>query len=174
MSQDNQIVSKSIIIPGFQKISELHLDLSKTREAEIRLVEAKMVNPSTYADLSYCFNESYRELRNHHKTVSYQITIAEKAIEIAKADVLLDKYPAFMEGKPKGQDNADMRKAFIMRDEAYLAALDRLNMLRAMESYIDGNIKVMERTCSYLNTQINVIVRSGLAGSNIYNTQGKK
>lgn len=174
MSESNNSISTAIVIPAFGAISELYMDLAKTKEAEIRLVESKMVNAATYADLEYCFNESWRELRNHYKTVTYHITLTDKAMERAKSDVLMDKYPAYMEGKPKSQDNADLRKAFLMRDEAYLAALDRMNMLKAMEVHLDGKMKVMEKTCSYMKLQINLLIRSGTSGANFYSTGGKK
>ena len=183
MSESNQIIAKTeMTIPGFGNVSPIHLDLSNTREAEIRLIEAKMVNPSTYSDLEYCFNEAYRELRGHLGVIQFQITLTDKAMERAKSDVLLDKYPDFLviktkEAKEKGvkfQDSADNRTAFLMRDESYLAALDRMNMLKVMENYMDARIKSMEKTCSYMKLQMNLILRSGLSNTNLYNTQGKK
>lgn len=164
----------ALVIPAFGKSPALSLDMNSTREAEKRLIEAKTVNPITYTDLEHCFNEAYRELKRHHSTIGYQIALAEKAMEMAKSNVLLDRYPDFMKDKPKTQDNADLRKAFMMRDEEYVAALDRINQLKAIESFLDGRIKVMENVCRYMRKQMDLVIRSGLSNANLYNTQGRR
>lgn len=169
----NDLVSSTdhrIILPAFGKSPELSLDMGNIREAEHRIIEAKTVNPITYIDLEHCFNASYRDLRRHLSTIGYQIALAEKAMEQAKADVLLDTYPEFMKDKPKTQDNSDMRKAFLMRDPTYLSALDRLNQLKALESNMDGKIKVMENVSRYMKKNMDLILRSGLSSANLYNT----
>jgi hypothetical protein len=166
--------SSALVIPAFGKSPALSLEMTKTREAEQRLIEARTVNPVTYSDLEHCFNESYRELKRHHSTVGYQLAMADKALEQAKATILLDKYPDFMKDKPRTQDNADIRKAFMMRDDDYLAALDRINMLRAIESFVDGRIKVMENVCRYMRKQMDLTIRSGLSHADLYSTIGKK
>lgn len=147
--------------------------MSSTRLAEKRLIEAKTVNPITYADLEHCFNESYRELKKHVSTLGYQLAMAQKALEIAKANVLLDKYPDFMKDRPKSQDNGDMRQAFLMRDTDYVTALDRINQIRAIESFVDGRIKVMENVCRYMRKQMDLVLRSGLSNADLYVTHGK-
>lgn len=157
-----------MVLPAFGDIPSLTFDMTKIREAESRIIEAKTVNPITYADLESCYNESYRDLKRYLSSVGYQITLTEKAMEMAKADILLDKYPEFMKDRPKTSDNADLRKAFMMKDDNYVAALDRLNMLKAVESNFDGKIKVMERTCAYMKKEIDLILRSGLSNKDLY------
>ena len=147
--------------------------MANIREAESRLIEAKTVNPSTYADLEHEFNSAYRDLKRHLANIGYQIMMAEKIIEEAKADVLLDKYPEYLKENPKTHDSVDIRKAFLARDSAYSAALDRMAQLRAIEANFDGKLKVMERVCAYMKVQMNLLIRSGLAGSNLYITQKK-
>ena len=170
-TSDNK--ASALVLPAFGKTPELTLGLNCLKEAESRLIESKLVNPVTYVDLEHCFNEAYRELKRHISTIGYQIALAEKALETAKSDILLDKYPEFMKDKPKTQDNADLRKAYFMRDPDYLLALDRINMLKAMESFVDGRIKVMERVCAYMKKQIDLVLRSGLTNSNLYVTSGR-
>lgn len=162
-----------MVIPAYKGIKAIELDISSTRASESRFHEVKIVNPSTYVDLEHSFNESYRELKRHSATIGYQITMAEKALEQVKAEIVLDKYPTYMAGKPKSSDNADMRKAFMMRDQEYLEALDRIAMLRAMESWVDGRTKVIENVARYMRKQMDLIVRSGLS-ANYYNTQGNR
>ncbi len=168
-TQQGQIM----VLPAFGKANEVQIDLSNVREAESRIIEAKTVNPATYTDLEHCFNQSYRDLKRYLSSIGYLIMQAEKAMEEAKADVLLDKYPEFMKDKPKSQDNADLRKAFLMRDENYLAALDRYNQLRALESNLDGKVKVMERVCAYMKKSLDIILRNG-TNINTYITSGRK
>lgn len=162
-----------LVIPAFGKSPALSLELSKTKEAENRLIEAKTVNPSTYNDLEHCYNEAYRELKRHLSAIGYQLALADKALETAKSDILLDKYPEFLKGKPRSTDNGDLRKAFFMRDTEYLAALDRINQLKVMESFVDGRIRVLENVCRYMRKSIDLIIRSG-ATSNMYITSGRK
>ena len=171
MSEDSGL---KLTIPAYGKSSAISLDLSKTKEAEARLIEAKMVNPSTYADLECTYNEAYRELKRNYSTIGYELDMADKSMEMIKSVLLLDEYPEFMQGRPKGNDSADTRKAFLMKSQEYLDALDRIAMLKAMESMLDGKIKVFERTCAYMKKQMDLIIRSGLSGTNLYNTQGRK
>ena len=165
---------QALVIPAFGKSPALSFDMSNIREAEKRIIEAKTVNPSTYAELEYVFNSSYRDLKRYLSAIGYQISLAEKAMEEAKADVILDKYPEFMKDRHKSQDNADMRKGFLMRDSAYLLALDRYNQLQAINSNFDGKIKVMENVCRYMRKSMDLILRSGLSNNNLYVTSAKK
>lgn len=151
-----------MIIPAFGKYPKMELDLSKTTEGLRRLVEAKMVNPYTYNDLEFCFNEAYRELIRHNAQVGFQLDMADKSLESAKADFLLDKYPDLIKDRPKSQDSADLRKAFLMRDADYVAALDRVALLKAIQAHVEGRIKVFERTCQYMRKQMDIMIRSGM------------
>ena len=166
--------SHALVIPAFGKSPEMSLEMGKIRDAERRIIEAKTVNPITYADLEHSFNESYRDLKRHLSAIGFQIAQAEKSLEEAKATVLLDKYPTYMEGKPKNHDNADTRKAFMSRDPEYSAALDRLNQMKALESNFDGKVKVMENVCRYMRKQMDLILRSGLSSKDYYVTHGKR
>lgn len=169
MSPDKQ----ALVLPAFGKSQALSFEMNLIKLAESRFHEAQQVNPITYVELEHTFNEAYRDLKRHLSTIGFQITQADKAIETAKAEVLLGSYAEFMEGKPKSHDNADLRKAFLMRDESYLAALDRINQLKALESLFDGKIKVVENVCRYMRKQMDLLLRSGSINSNLYVTSGK-
>lgn len=162
--------SSALVIPAFGKSPALSLTMSATREAENRLIEAKTVNPVTYVDLEHTFNESYRELKKHMSTVGYQIAMAEKALEDAKAKVLLETLPEYMKDKAKSWDSADLRKALMMRDADYVAALDRIAQLKAIQTFVDGRIKVMENVCRYMRKQMDLVIRSGLSSADLYLT----
>jgi hypothetical protein len=151
-------------IPAFGKSPALKLDMTCIRRAESRIIESKRVNPSTYLDLEFAYNEGYREARRHMTAIGYQLALAQKALEEARADVLLGSYADFMVGKPKYTDNANLREAFITRDPAYSAAYDRVAQLKALESHMDTKIKLFENTCRYMKKQMDLVIRSGTTG----------
>lgn len=164
----------ALVIPAFGKSPALHLDMAKIREAEVRYIEAKTVNTSTYADLEHSFNESYRDLKRHLSNIGYQLTLADKALRQAKADVVLGAYAEHMAGKPKYQDNSDLRDAFLMKDAAYLAALDRVNQLKALESNFEGKVKTVENVCKYMRQKMYLISKSGVPDAGVHVTIGRK
>jgi len=161
-------------IPAFGKSPAFSLQMGKVREAENRYIEAKTVSPASYADLEHAFNESYRVLKNHLSTIGYQLTLAEKALREAKANVILGTYAEHMQGKPKYQDNADLRDAFLIKDADYLAALDRVGQLKALSSNFEGKIKVVENVCKYMRQKMYLISKSGVPYQNIRPTIGEK
>ncbi|MCX9024585.1 MAG: hypothetical protein OIN85_00650 [Candidatus Methanoperedens sp.] len=164
----------SLVIPAFGKSRELSLHMQKIREAEVRYIEAKTVNPSTYADLEHSFNEAYRDLKQHLSSIGYQLTLAEKALKEAKANVILGTYADHMKDKPKYQDNSDLREAFLMRDADYLAATDRINQLKALQSNFDGKVKVVENVCRYMRQKMYLLSKSGVPYEAIGVTSGRK
>jgi hypothetical protein len=170
---ENKLVEQSIVIPAFHKATELHLSLTKTREGESRLLEARMANPITYSELECVYNQAYRELKTNLAIIGDLLNKADNDLEIAKSNFLIDSYQEKIKDLPKSHDSADLRKAWLMRDAAYLAAKDRVDMLKAMEALLDGKIKVFERTCAYMKKQMDLVLRSGLSGSNLYSTNRK-
>jgi hypothetical protein len=173
--QGPDIQNHIMVLPAFGKVPILKLDMKNVRLAESRLIEAKSVSPFTYPELEHTFNESYRDLRKHIASIGYALVMAKKSVEDAKADVILgDAYAEFLAGKPKSKDNSDTRNAFLARDPAYSAALEREAQLNALSSNLDGKIKVMENVCRFMKLQMNLLLRSGVSNSNYYVTSGKK
>ena len=138
------------------------LSMDKTREAERRIIEAKMVNPSTYSELEFTFNESYRELKTHLAIVGYDIATAEKHLSNVKSEIILDRYPEFLKDKTSKFDNAEVRNAFVQRDPEYQKLLDTVNTLKMVEALMDGKVKVMERVTAYMKKQMDLIIKSGV------------
>jgi hypothetical protein len=159
MSDNND---KALVIAAFGKSPELKLDISRIREAETRYIEAKLVNPATYSDLEHTFNESYRVLKGHLSNIGYQLTLAEKALREAQADVTLGAYAEYLKDKPKYADNPQIRDAYLVRDTAYMAALDRVNQLKAFISNFEGKVKVIENVCRYMRQKMYLISKSGV------------
>lgn len=163
-----------IVLPAFGKSLQLHLDMSVIREAERRLVEAKTVNPATYPELSHTYNESYRMLKQHLSNLGYQLLLADKAIETAKADVILGSYAEYLKDKPKSAGSTDLRNAFLTRDKAYNDALDRTHQLKAIISNFEGKVKVLENVVSYMKQEMYLVSRSGIGSNNLHVTSGNK
>lgn len=171
MSDNND---KALVVPAFGKSPELRLDVSRIREAETRYIEAKTVSPATYSDLEHTFNESYRNLKTHLSNIGYQLTLAEKSLREAQADVILGSYADHLKDKPKYADNTMLKDAFLMRDTAYLAALDRINQLKALQSNFEGKIKVVENVCRYMRQKMYLISKSGVPYEQVGVTIGRK
>ena len=150
-----------LTIPEFGSTPAITLDVTKIKEGEKRLVEAKVVNPGTYSDLEYVFNEGYRQAKTHLSQVGYEITVAKKALRTAKSKYLLDEYPEFLK-ENKLKDNASVRDAFLERQDEYVAAQDRIDMLTALESLLEGKIKVFENVCRYMRKEMDIVIRSGI------------
>ena len=138
-------------------------------------MEAKDVSPVTYAELESVYNESYRELRRHLATVGYQIVRAQAAVEAAKATFIIDTYPTILQTLPRAlQSQASTLNAHLSRCDEYTSALDRLGMLKAVEALLDGKVKTFEKTCQFMRKRMDLIIRSGLSGADLYVTSGRK
>jgi len=164
---------QAIVLPAFGKTPQLRLEMSVIREAERRLIEAKTVSPVTYADLSHTYNESYRVLKQHLSSLGFHLMATDKALEEAKAEVILGSYAEFLVDKPKSTGSADLRNAFLIKDPAYNAALDRINQLKALISNFEGKVKVLENVVSYMKQEMYLVSRSGLSGKNLHVTSGE-
>lgn len=148
-------------IPAFHDRPVVALSFSNVKEGERRLIEARIVNPSTYSELEFTFNEGYREARANVAVIGYELTQAERIFRKIQSELILDEYPNFL--KQKGlKDNATVRDAFLESQPQYVDAQERINMLKAMEALMDGKIKVFENVCRYMRKQMDILIRSGI------------
>lgn len=152
----------TLTIPEFDDRPALSLEFGKVREGERRLIEARVVNPATYSDLEYTFNEGYREAKKNLSIIGYEITQAERIFRRVKSEFILDEYPNFLK-ENKLKDNTTVREAFLERQKAYVDAQERINMLKAIESLMDGKIRVFENVCRYLKKEMDILIRSGVS-----------
>lgn len=150
-----------LTIPEFGSTPEIRLDITSIKDGENRLIEAKIVNGGTYAELEYVYNEGYRQAKRHLSVIGYEITRAKKALREAKSRAILDEYPEFLK-ENKLKDNATVRDAFLERQADFVAAHDRIDMLNAMESLLEGKIKVFENVCRYMKKEMDIVIRSGI------------
>ncbi|MDD5650804.1 MAG: hypothetical protein PHF86_10390 [Candidatus Nanoarchaeia archaeon] len=156
-----------LILPEFGSRPAQCLDISKVKEGEKRLVEAKVVTSGTYNELSYTFNEAWREARQQLSVIGYEITRTKKDFMNAKSEALLDKYPDFLNER-KLKDSKCFRDAFLQTQEEYVKAQDRIDMLVALEHLLEGKIKVFENVCKYMDKQMNLDIKSGYMDFNKY------
>lgn len=160
MSNNELSIGYNLTIPEFGDRKAVTLDLSKSRNAESRIIEAKTVTLASYPELEYAYNEGYRECKYNLVQIGYELTQAEKALRKSRSEALLDRYPEFL--KEKGlKDNGSIRDAFLEKQEDILKAQDRIDMLKAMEQLLDGKIKVFENTCRYMKKVTDIVMRSG-------------
>lgn len=150
-----------LTIPEFGSIPKIVLDISDIKRAESMILDAKVVNGGTYNDLEWNFNEGYRQAKTHLSEIGYQITRGKKALREAKSVAILDVYPEFLKEK-KLKDNATVRDAFLERRVDYVAAFDRVDMLLALESLMEGKVKNFENICRYIKKQMDITIRSGV------------
>lgn len=156
-----------LAIPAFDDRPVVTLGLGGVKEGERRLIEARVVNPATYSDLEYSFNEGYREAKKNLSVIGYEITQAERILRRIQSELILDEYPAFL--KEKGlKDNATIRDAFLVRNKTYVDAQERINMLKAMESLMDSKVRVFENVCRYMRKKMDLLIRSGSTDPNKY------
>ena len=148
-------------IPAFEGRPPVTLSFTQISGAEGRIIDAKSVNPAIYSDLEYVYNEGYREARKNLSVVGYELLKADKTIRMLKSTYLLDEYPDFLKEK-KLKDNAANRDAFLSRQEDYELALDRIAMLKALESLLEGKVKVFENVCRYMKKAMDLTIRSGV------------
>ena len=157
----NYVDKAEITIPAFDSTPAIILNVSKIKEGESKILDARVVTPATYNDLEYSFNEGYREAKKHISAVGYHITRAKKALREAKSIAILDEYPEFLK-QNKLKDNATVRDAFLERQPNYVAAQDRIDMLTAIESLMEGKVKNFENVCRYIRKQMDIVIRSGV------------
>ena len=153
--------SVEFTIPEFDTRLPVSLDFSSIAEGEKRLVEAKAVTGATYSELEYTYNEGYREAKKNLTIVGYEIAQAEKIVRRLKSEHILDEYPDFLKTLSL-KDNATIRDAFLERQADYVSAVDRVSMLKALESLLDGKIKVFENVCRYMKKEMDILIRSGM------------
>jgi hypothetical protein len=155
-----------LVVPAFQDREQMTLHFGNIKEGERRLIEARVVTPSTYSDLSYSFNEGYREARTNITAIGYEIVQAEKILRRIKSELILDEYPAFLKTSSM-KDNSTLRDAFLEKNPGMIAAQDRLSMLKAMQALMEDKVKIFENVCKYMKVQMD-LAKNGNFNSNKY------
>ena len=121
----------------------LVLDMYFLDYAESRLPEVRISNPATSKELEALFNEAANLANKYIGWINYEMLYLQKAFDLDKAVVMIDKIPL---EAPKFKElgikmNEDYRDAFIARDPACAASIDKLNTCKAY-------IKILEASAS--------------------------
>lgn len=151
-------------IPEFGQIEAQAISFSHIREGERRILESKIVNGGTYNELEFVMNEGYREAKQNLTLIGYNILKTKKAIRESKSEAIIDEYVDWLKDN-RMKDSATIREAFLQTKEVYVKALDRLDMLVALESSMEGKIKVFENVCRYMRKEMDIRVRSGMVNN---------
>lgn len=123
------------------------VEMSCIYEAEKRLKEVAFSSPGTAAELMGYFNDACNTATKYLAWIKYEILQAKKHLELARAEVILDRsMQEFEKYKASGMKyNEDFRNALVIRDSQYQHQLDILNSLQALEAMIESKAKSFER-----------------------------
>ena len=102
-------------------------------------------------------------------SIGYQINLAKQAMRQAKSEALIDEYKDWLRESAL-KDSAAIRDAFLEQQKPYTDANDRVDMLTAIESLMEGKIKVFENVCRYMKKEMDLVRSSGVIDHNKYVT----
>lgn len=162
MTQKNN--GTALVVPAFKHCPELKLSTSGWQTAMSRLNEAQNLVPANYSSLEFTFQEAWRESKKNAITVGDAIKKAKQNIEEIKADIILEEIPKLLQDVPKTVNNADFRKAVMMKNTDYVTANTHLEKLEAMLEHFESHMKMMENTSRFLKKQMDYIIRNGNYG----------
>jgi hypothetical protein len=140
--------TSTLLIPrGIPGLSPMSLDMGLIYAAENRLSEVSMVSPGSAPELIGYFNEACNTTTKYLAWVEYEILMAHKHFDLAKAHVILEKAPeAYSAVKDKGiKFNEDFRSALVTLDHECQSRLDVVNALQAVKALLEAKAKSFER-----------------------------
>jgi hypothetical protein len=129
----------------------LQLDMKLLLEAEVRLQEVRIVNPSTAPELTGYFNEACNMSNKYLAWIEYEIIQAKKNYDLARAVVILEKsIDEYEKQKNRFKElgikfNEDFREAMVIRDEECQTKKDTIDSLEAVKTLIEAKSKSFER-----------------------------
>ena len=123
-----------------------------------------MVNGATYSDLEMIMLQGESEMRTNHSQITYEITRSKKTLERLKSEYLIDEYVPFL--KETGlKDSTIVKNAFLQKKEDFIAAQDRIDFLTALESLVEGKIKVLNNVSRVMKKEMDLQIRSAFNGN---------
>lgn len=129
--------------------STVHVQMRSVYTALGRVQEIATVNAQKAPELLATFNMAYLDVIEVQKQLELLEHDAEQVANLRKSVVLLDLVPKYMQERgistsrsPLGSE--DLRKAMLDRDEEYLACLDRVAHIQAVQKLVDGQKEGLE------------------------------
>lgn len=119
------------------------LALRAIYEAESRIQEIAIVNAHKAPELLATFNIAYLKVKEHIVQLELMLCDAKQKLATRKSILTLDEVPRilkekglFVEKNPGG--NEDQRQAIFNVDPEYIKNQDRVDIIKAMISLLDG------------------------------------
>lgn len=130
----------------------IRLDMSRINAAEHRIGEVRAVtNISIASDLKATFNEAWSDCTRHLALLESRLLFIERKLRLAKAEAVLDKYPAFLSSWIKKnadlklKDNQDIRDSFVYRDAEFQKWQGIKDHVKAVVALIESKAQSLER-----------------------------
>ena len=130
-------------------LSPIFLDMKQIYIAYNRLNEIAFVNSARAPELLVLFTKAYLDTHRYYSLLEYELSVANRKAEEAKAIAILDKLPEVSVSKgwattrsPLGSE--DIRQAFLAKDLDYQKALDLVENIKAHSVYLKGLLKGFE------------------------------
>lgn len=135
----------SLTIPrGRDNLPPLIFDMTEIYRILARTSEIERVTPATYGQLVTEFNMGMIQLNRLVALVEIELQEAKNALDIVEATILLERVDGYLNQKGI-KSSADTRKAAIILDQEYQAALHKRDALRAISEYVKGLKESLER-----------------------------
>lgn len=123
--------------------------MDEVYRAEGRIKEVAYVNAHKAPELLAAFNIAYLDINDHLTKLELALNEAQKVANKRRSIVILDEVPKILALKglastrsPGGSE--DQRNAILDQDELYLTALERVQIVKAMQSLLEGKQKAIE------------------------------
>lgn len=132
---------------NLQNTQPLRVDMSPLYKAEERLSEIAIINAMKAAELMGFFNEAANRATRYAGSVQYELSLAQRSLDRAKARVIMEVLPAQMaKWKESGiKANEDLRTALFSLDPECENLFDRIDCLGAAIILLEGKIKSFVR-----------------------------
>lgn len=138
------------IAPGPCGGMELSIDMTYWAKMEARIMEISIVTPTKAPELLSTFNRAALEADRLAVSFELEYQAAVRAAEKLKGEILLDKIPKYlvergMQSARNPLGSADIREAFLAKDEELIAALERADLIKAAVRLLRGKYEAFER-----------------------------
>lgn len=132
----------SLAIEIISESGLIKVDLDVIKKAEARVMEIATASPQQALELEAFFILSISSIIEDIADVNLSFKRAEANTERVRSLVVLD----LEENGTKKASNADIRKALVYSNSDYLQALDKMNQLEALLTYLKDKKEVLNKS----------------------------
>jgi len=155
----------------------IRIPMGKIHTAESRLNEVRhTTNHAVAADLKSIFNDAWSDCSRYLAGLQSKEAEADRKLRLAKAEVILDKYPEFLKEwaarnpDMKVKDNQDVRDSYVFRDEEYQKWKIVKDHVRAVVALLEVKSKTFER--AYWDCKSNLEEQTRIQAGRNFNSGG--